>query len=452
MLNPKVFRAYDIRGVADEEFGNEAVYELGRAFGSMVMARGGTRIAVGRDCRLSGARLFDAFASGAKNAGMTVFGLGAVGTPLSYFSEHHLETDAAVSITGSHNPSDWNGFKFSIQKMALFGNDIQELRERIDSQNFTQGMGSVQHKEILPAYLEYCLSTLKPLHKDVHIVCDAGSGMAGPAAPALYEAMGAKVTPLFCEPDGTFPHHHPDPTEEHNLIDLRRTVTEVGAAAGLAYDGDADRLGAICGDGRIVWGDQLMLLFAQSILAENPDAKFLAEVKCSDVLFNRIKALGGEIEMGKVGHSLIKARMRETGALLAGEMSGHLFFKDRYLGFDDGIYAGARLVELIGRDEVNLESFLDGLPKTVATPEIRIPCPDDRKFGVVEAAKKHFRKTHELVEIDGLRLRTESGWALLRASNTQPALVMRIEADSTSSLAQIRTLIESELEGLLNAK
>jgi phosphomannomutase/phosphoglucomutase len=450
MLNSKVFRAYDIRGVADAEFSDEAVHKLGKAFGSMVLLKGGRSIAVGRDCRMSGARLFEAFAAGAQSSGADVYGLGTVATPLSYFSETHLKADAAVSITGSHNPADWNGFKFSIQKMALFGDDIQQMRERIEHNQFENGQGTLQHVDLIPAYIEHVLGTLRPLERDVRVVCDAGSGMAGPVAPAIYEAMGATVIPLYCEPDGTFPFHHPDPTEEKNLVDLRNTVRDHAADVGLAFDGDADRLGAISGDNRIVWGDQLMLLFAQSILKDHADAHFLAEVKCSDILFSRIRELGGRIEMGKVGHSLIKARMRETGALLAGEMSGHLFFNDRYLGYDDGIYAGARLIELLGRNEVDLTTFLDELPNTVATPEIRIPCSDDTKFAVVEAAKEKLRVDYELVEIDGLRLRTTDGWGLLRASNTQPALVMRVEAKSQESLADVRGIIESVVGELID--
>lgn len=450
MLNSKVFRAYDIRGVADEDFSDEAVHNLGKAFGSMVLLKGGRSIAIGRDCRMSGARLFESFAAGAQSSGANVYGLGTVATPLSYFSESHLKADAAVSITGSHNPADWNGFKFSINKMALFGDDIQEMRHRVDHNQFENGQGTLNHVDLIPAYIEHVLGTLRPIQRDVRVVCDAGSGMAGPVAPAIYEAMGATVVPLFCEPDGTFPFHHPDPTEEENLLDVRRTVQSQDAELGLAFDGDADRLGAISGDNRVVWGDQLMLLFAQSILKDHADAHFLAEVKCSDILFSRIRALGGRIEMGKVGHSLIKARMRETGALLAGEMSGHLFFNDRYLGYDDGIYAGARLIELLGRNEVDLPTFLDELPKTVATPEIRIPCSDDTKFAVVQAAKDRLRADYELVEIDGLRLRTEDGWGLLRASNTQPALVMRIEANSQQALSRVKTIIESVVGDLID--
>lgn len=451
MLNSKVFRAYDIRGVADVEFGDDAVHKLGKAFGSMVVARGGRSIAVGRDCRMSGARLFEAFAKGAQSTGAHVYGLGTVATPLSYFSESHLNADAAVSITGSHNPADWNGFKFSIQKMALFGDDIQQMRHRIEHHQFETGHGTMEHVDLVPAYIEHVLGTLRPIQRDIRVVCDAGSGMAGPVAPAIYEAMGATVVPLYCEPDGTFPFHHPDPTETENLVDLRQTVRDTSADLGVAFDGDADRLGAISGDDRIIWGDQLMLLFAQSILQDHPDAHFLAEVKCSDVLFDRIRSLGGKIEMGKVGHSLIKARMRETGAMLAGEMSGHLFFNDRYLGYDDGIYAGARLIELLGRGEVELAKFLDGLPKTVATPEIRIPCDDDKKFAVVDAAKERLRADYELTEIDGLRLRTKEGWGLLRASNTQPALVMRVEAATQESLLNVRGIIESVVSELIDA-
>ena len=448
MLDPTIFRAYDIRGIADEHFQDNIATALGRAFGSMVKDRGGDSVSVGHDCRLSGPRIYEAFCSGIRTAGADVVGLGAVATPLTYFSEHHLNTDASVSITGSHNPSNWNGFKFTIGRGALFGEDIQDLRKRASTVKPTHQLGRFTSVNIQSAYIENALKSLKPLTHDVQVVCDAGSGMAGPIAPLLYEQMGATVVPLFCEPDGAFPHHHPDPTEEENLVDLRRALTQSHADVGLAFDGDADRLGAVNVDQRIVWGDQLMLLFAQSILNEKPDAKFLAEVKCSDVLFSRVRQLGGSIEMGRVGHSLIKARMKETGAILAGEMSGHLFFKDRYLGFDDGIYAGARLLELVGRGEANLTTFLNGLPKTVATPEIRIPCEDDRKFAVVEEAKSILRARYELVEIDGLRLRTSEGWALLRASNTQPALVMRVEADTQQSLDSIRHLIETTVSSI----
>ena len=416
----------------------------------MVKERGGHAISVGHDCRLSGPRIYEAFCNGILQADVNVSGLGTVATPLTYFSEHHLDTDASVSITGSHNPANWNGFKFTIDKGALFGDDIQEIRKRAALYAPTHGRGKFESINIEDAYIEYALSTLRPLTQDVTVICDAGSGMAGPIAPRLYERMGARVIPLFCETDGHFPFHHPDPTEEENLLDLRDALTRSQADIGLAFDGDADRLGAVNRDQRIVWGDQLMLLFAQSILQESPGAKFLAEVKCSDVLFSRIAELGGSIEMGKVGHSLIKARMKETGAILAGEMSGHLFFKDRYLGFDDGIYAGARLIELIGGGQANITEFLNGLPRTVATPEIRIPCDDQIKFAVVEKAKSILRHNYELVEIDGLRLRTKEGWALLRASNTPPALVMRVEADSQPSMDEIRSLIESTVQDIMN--
>ncbi len=450
MLDPKIFRAYDIRGIADEDFNDEAVKALGHAFGSMVRDRGGKRVSVGHDCRLSGPRIYDAFCKGILQAGTDVVGIGTVATPLTYFSEHHLKTDASVSITGSHNPSNWNGFKFTVGKGALFGQDIQEIRTRATQSQTSDQRGSFEAIDIQEAYIEYALSTLRPLTQDVTVVCDAGSGMAGPIAPTLYERMGAKVLPLYCEADGRFPYHHPDPTEEENLQDLRTTLTTSQADIGLAFDGDADRLGAVNRDQRIVWGDQLMLLFAESILEEMPGAQFLAEVKCSDVLFSRIAELGGSIEMGKVGHSLIKARMKETGAVLAGEMSGHLFFNDRYLGYDDGIYAGARLVELMGRGVANVSTFLDGLPKTVATPEVRIACDDHLKFDVVDRAKSILRQTYDLVEIDGLRLRTNEGWALLRASNTQPALVMRVEAKTQPDLQNIRAVIENTVKGIMN--
>ena len=446
MLKDNVFRAYDIRGVAERDFQDDDVIALGFAFGQMVNQGGGSRVCVGHDCRLSGERLYSAFCEGVLRAGIDVFGLGMVGTPISYFAEHHYRADGAVSITGSHNPSDWNGFKFSLFKSAMFGDGIQQLRLGAQQNLPSASRAQLTHIKPLEAYLEYVLSQLKPLERDVHVICDAGNGMAGSVAPELYRRMGAQVSELYCEPDGRFPNHHPDPTELHNLDDLRTFVQKEKADVGLAFDGDADRLGVISADGRVVWGDQLLLLFAQNILKSIPGAQFLAEVKCSETLFEGVRKAGGRIEMGKVGHSLIKARMKETGAVLAGEMSGHLFFQNRFLGFDDGIYAGARLLALLGRNEANLSTFLDQLPKRSATPEIRIDCDDEIKFGVVDVVTNHFRDEFEIIDVDGMRLKTNHGWVLLRASNTQPALVMRVEADSDHHLQGLKSMVQEVVQ------
>ena len=353
-------------------------------------------------------------------------------------------------ITGSHNPPEYNGFKVSVGTATLHGPEIQVLREIADSEDFEVGRGTVEQEQVLERYVEEISSSFGVLQGKPHVVVDCGNGTAALAATRIYRNLGCRVDPLFCEVDGNFPNHHPDPTVEEFLQDLIREVRERKADLGLAFDGDSDRIGAVDDTGRIIWGDQLMILYSREILKEHPGATFIAEVKCSKNLYEDIQRHGGRAIMWKAGHSLIKAKLKEEKALLAGEMSGHMFFADRYYGFDDALYAGARLLEICSRSEQKLSQMLSDLPETFATPEIRVECPDSVKFEVVRQAQEEFSRSHETVTVDGVRIMFEDGWGLIRASNTQPALVLRFEAESPERLAQIRSLIEQKLDEIMN--
>ena len=440
-----IFREYDIRGRAQEDLDDDLVFALGRAFGSRIRRAGGRRVAVGRDCRLSGPRLQAQLMAGINAAGVDVLDIGEVPTPLLYFALHHLPVDGGVVVTGSHNPPAWNGFKLCQGVKALYGEAIQALAHTIEAGDFTEGAGHTAAADVAGPWLAYCTRTLKPGPRRLKVVVDAGSGMGGPGAVALYTALGFEVIDLYCTPDGAFPHHHPDPTVEANLADLKAKVLAVGADLGLAFDGDADRLGAVDGQGRVVWGDQLLLFLAQDLLTRHPGATVIGEVKCSQVLYDGIAAAGGHPEMWKVGHSLIKARMAATGALLAGEMSGHLFLAEGWFGYDDAVYAGARLLVLLSHTVPTLADRLDALPHTMTTPELRVYCPDAAKFAVAERAAAWFKARYPVVDIDGVRIGFSNGFGLLRPSNTQPVLVMRFEAQTAEALAAYRGEVEAWL-------
>jgi phosphomannomutase/phosphoglucomutase len=442
-----VFREYDIRGVADRELDDETVRALGAALASQVTGV----VVVGRDPRTHSPRLFDALTDGLR-VHAEVVDIGVVPTPVLYFAAHHLEPAAAVMITGSHNPPEDNGFKIMIGTETLHGPAIAALRDRtlrlLAEPALRHPIRPIHSRDMIGPYLDHAAAMLQLGARRFRIVVDAGNGAGGPTAVALYRRLGFDVVPLYCDLDGTFPNHHPDPTQPDNVADLIATVARERAELGIALDGDADRIGVVDATGRILWGDQLMILLGKAVLREVPGATFVGEVKCSQAMYDELAAAGGTVEMWKVGHSLIKARMKETGAALAGEMSGHLFFAHRWLGFDDAIYAGARLLELLSRGTQTLGDVASELPVMINTPELRIACADDHKFAVVAAVTARLRAdpaVQRVVDIDGVRATFAGGWGLLRASNTQPALVMRCEASSAARLAEIKAALEAHL-------
>jgi phosphomannomutase / phosphoglucomutase len=410
----------------------------------MAADQGATLLGVGRDCRLTSDGYAAALQEGIAGAGVDVSDLGVCPTPLVYFAIWHWGFGGGVQVTGSHNPSDHNGFKLCVGPHALHGEQIQALRRLIESGPSRRGTGRIRPREVVSVYQDHVAATLGTLGRQISVVVDAGNGTAGSVAPALYERLGARVTPLFCELDGRFPNHHPDPTIVDNMQQLVERVRATGAELGIAFDGDADRIGVVDDRGQIIWGDELLVLYARDVLARNPGATIVAEVKCSQRLFDDIARRGGHGLMWKAGHSLLKAKMRETGALLGGEMSGHIFFKERWFGFDDGIYAGARLLEILGRTGKTVRELLADLPHTETTPEIRVDCPDAVKFLVADRVRDQLRAAgREVIDLDGVRLTLPHGWGLLRASNTQPALVMRFEADTPEHLTEYRTMLET---------
>jgi len=449
-MNPDVFREYDVRGVVDTDLTPDFVYRLGRAIGAHAIRRGLKTMILGRDCRLSSENYQDAVGLGIRSAGIDIVDIGLCATPMLYFAVRHFRSDGGVMVTGSHNPPDFNGFKICIGPDTIYGDQIQDLRKIIENGNYVNGKGKSSPGEIAGIYQDYLFDHLKvrPGHR---IVVDGGNGVGGFFALPLLRRYGCRVTDIYCNPDGRFPNHFPDPTLPENLRDLTHLVLENGAEAGIAYDGDADRIGVITDRGEILWGDELLLLFSRSILKQNPGATIIGEVKCSQKLYDDITRHGGRALMWKAGHSLIKGKMKEEKALLAGEMSGHIFFADRYFGFDDAIYASVRLLEILSDSGKSLSDLLADVPRTFATPEIRVDCPDRIKFGVVEAVREHYRKTHEIIEIDGVRVPFGNGWGLLRSSNTQPVLVLRFEASTRERLETIRKEMESVLNDVLKS-
>lgn len=445
MLKDTIFREYDIRGVADSELLTGDIVSLGRGFGTFLLAKAGPRIAVGCDCRLSSPRLKDALIRGLLSTGCGVIDIGTVPTPLLYFAQLHLQTDGAIMITGSHNPPEYNGFKTVAAGNAIYGQEIQQIRELIQAGSFATGEGKRTEADVSGDYIDDVASRFN-FGRRVKVVFDAGNGTAGPILRRLLARLNVDPVEMYFEMDGTFPNHHPDPTLPENLQDLARAVKQTGAAMGLAFDGDSDRIGAVDENGRVVYGDMLMLIFGREILSRKPGATFIGEVKCSQVLYDDLRARGGNAIMYKTGHSLIKAKMKEEHAELAGEMSGHMFFKDRYHGYDDALYAACRLIEIVAASGRPLSAQLAGVPEMVSTPEIRVDSDDNVKFDLVKRVTEEFRGKYEVIDIDGMRLVFPHGWGLLRASNTQPVLVMRFEAENESLLKQYRDEVEAALQ------
>jgi phosphomannomutase/phosphoglucomutase len=446
-MNPSIFREYDIRGLAEKDFDRDFAEILGKVHGTIINERGGRRVAVGRDCRSTSDPYAEAVIQGLLSAGLHVYDVGVCPTPLLYFSLFHLDLDGGVQVTASHNPSEYNGFKVCVGKETLYGSQIQELRRKIEQRDFKERSGGRRESyTIIPPYQEHLLRDVPALARPLRVVVDAGSGVGGPVAPPIFRRLKCTVWEIACIPDGNFPFHHPDPTVPENLELLIEKVKEERADLGVAYDGDADRIGVVDERGNILWGDDLLILFARDVLERHPGATVISEVKCSQRLFDQIALRGGTPIMWKAGHSLLKAKMKETKALLAGEMSGHMFFADRYFGYDDAIYASLRLLEILARSGQPMSTLLADVPEAVSTPEIRVDCPDEKKFRIAAEATEFFRKHYPVIDVDGVRIQFPEGWGLIRASNTQPALVLRFEAKSAEKLEEYRKIVEGKLK------
>jgi phosphomannomutase/phosphoglucomutase len=446
VIDPNIFREYDIRGIVGPQLSDETVAVVARATAEYLRQNDVRNVAVGYDARESSPRFCRILTDAMNRCGIDVVSIGMVPTPVLYHTVFTHDLGGGVMITGSHNPPDHNGFKILLGKDALFGSQIQEIKEIAQAE--TRAVASVPDGNLasINVFDEYCSDLISRVAfgpRKLKAVIDAGNGMGGITAVPVLKELGVEVVELYTEPDSKFPNHHPDPTVEENLVDLIDTVLENNADIGIAFDGDGDRIGVVDETGRIIWGDELMILLSRSVLAERPGSTIIAEVKCSQTLFDDIEKRGGKPIMWKAGHSLIKAKMKETGALLAGEMSGHIFFADRFYGFDDAAYAAARVLQILSKTEKTLSGLLTDIPKTFSTPELRVACPEDIKFQVVEKIAKHFSETNEVITIDGARINFENGWGLVRASNTQAMLVLRFEAKSAAELSSIRAIVES---------
>jgi phosphomannomutase/phosphoglucomutase len=441
-VNPEIFREYDIRGIVDKDLTDEEVVLIGKGFGTYLRSENRSRVSVGRDCRLSSEHYRDLVIEGLLAAGCDVVDIGVCPTPVFYFSIRQLKREGGIMVTASHNPPEYNGFKLCRGYDTLFGEQIQKLRQIIEHGNFAEGHGSTETADVIAPYKEFLVDNIK-LDKPLRVGIDAGNGTAGVVAVPIIRNLGCEVFDLYCDMDGNFPNHEPDPTVLKNMQDLIKLVREKGLDIGIGFDGDGDRIGVIDEKGDIIWGDQLMIMYTRDILSRKPGATFISEVKCSQTLYDDIERHGGRAIMWKTGHSLIKQQMKEVKAELAGEMSGHMFFADRYFGYDDAVYASCRLLEILAATGKTITQLLSDVPKTYTTPEIRVPCPDDRKFQVVQDVTEYFRQRYDIIDIDGVRILLEDGWGLVRASNTQPVLVLRFEALSQTRLSEIQSMVES---------
>ena len=440
-----IFRAYDIRGVVGQGFTENNIYTIGRALGSEAISREISRVVIARDGRLSGPSLLAALAQGLQDSGVDVISIGAVPTPVLYFATHLFKTGSGVMLTGSHNPPDYNGLKIMLGGAPFAEAAIQDLYQRIAEQQFHDSTGSFEEVDIQDDYIEWITSDIH-LAKPLKIVVDSGNGIAGDLAPRLYRALGCEVVELFCEVDGNFPNHHPDPSKPENLQDLQAAVAAEKADVGLAFDGDGDRVGIVTNSGEAIAADRQMMLYAIDVLGRNPGAEIIFDVKCSKRLADVIRQHGGQPLMWKTGHSLIKQKMQETGVPLAGEMSGHVFFKERWFGFDDGLYTGARCLEILAKQALPASDVFGALPNAIATPELNVPMADDKKFAFVESLIQQSKfDDATLIDLDGLRVEFADGWGLVRCSNTTPCLVLRFEADTNAALDRIQAVFKEKM-------
>jgi len=448
-IKPEIFRQYDIRGIVDKDLTQDTVELLGKGIGTYFRRNQRKEVALGRDCRLSSPDFSEALSRGLLSTGCQITDLGVIPTPLLYFTMYNKKMEAGVIITGSHNPPEYNGFKMMVGEETLYGEAIQDIFTIIKDNDFIEEEStSKKIYNIIPEYKDFVEKNIR-LEKKLKVVVDAGNGTAGVIACPILKKLGCEVIELYCEMDGNFPNHHPDPTLPEALEDLINEVTKSKAHLGVAYDGDGDRIGIIDDEGHIIWGDLLMVLFARDILSSNPGAPIISEVKASKVLYDEIEKLGGRPIMWKTGHSLIKKKIKEEKALLAGEMSGHIFFADRYFGFDDAIYSSARLLELLSKSEKTLSQMLSDLPRTYYTPEIRVYASDEVKFKIVEEVKKELSQKYPIIDIDGVRAIFPQGWGLVRASNTQEVLVLRFEGDTEEALKAIEKEVKQAVENAI---
>ena len=444
-INPQIFREYDIRGIVGTDLTPASVTSIGKAIGTYIRRGNGKNMILGRDVRSSSVEFCNILSKALNSTGCNVIDIGMVPTPVLYFALHHFNADGGVMITGSHNPPEFNGFKISQGFHSLYGEKVQELKGLIEVNDFEVGTGTTQQQPVLAEYMEKICSILE-IPRKIKVVVDGGNGCFGIVGPDLLKKLGQTPIELFSEPDGTFPNHHPDPTVSEHLTDLIAKVRLENAELGIGFDGDVDRIGVVDEKGNILWGDQLLTIFARDILSRNPGATIVGEVKCSQNLYKDIKKQGGVPVMAAAGHSLIKNKMRETGALLAGEMSGHICFADNYYGFDDAIFAACRVLQIVAQSNTTVSEMLADLPETAYTPEIRIDCPDDQKFKIVRELTEIFREKYEVIDIDGVRVNFENGWALIRASNTQPVIVLRLEAATKERLKELVAVIKKQTD------
>jgi phosphomannomutase/phosphoglucomutase len=446
-MNPEIFREYDIRGIAGKDMTDDDVLIIGKAVGTYLKQRGHTKLNVGRDCRTTSDRYAEKIIEGLLSTGCDVVDIGTCSTPVFYFSIQHLKGQGGVMVTASHNPPEYNGFKLCIDLDSIHGEEIQALRCIAEENAFEEGEGAHKKEDVLPTYKEFVENNIN-ITRPMRVGVDAGNGTAGVVAVPIMKNLNCEVYDIYCEMDGTFPNHEADPTVLENMQDLIALVKENQLDLGIGYDGDGDRIGVVDKEGNIIYGDKLLIIFSREILSRKPGATFISEVKCSKTMYDDIEKNGGKAIMWKTGHSLIKKKMKEEKAELAGEMSGHMFFADRYFGYDDAVYASCRLLEILSNTGKELSDLLSDVPETFNTPEIRVECPDDKKFALVEKVTEHFRQQNEVIDIDGVRVLFPDGWGLVRASNTQPALVLRFEALSENRLSEIKDLIETTLEDI----